>query len=119
MSILGPPFSLSAPGGGNADSLGSEETVGLRQSRCASCCARGATLLRPTHYLRAQPAPCLVLGCVLSISRMQCDPLVSATFHCGGGSERVLPVPATLLETTRSGLRRNVPLEGPEVFSCS
>lgn len=33
MSILGPPFFLSAPGGGNADSLGSEETVGLRQSR--------------------------------------------------------------------------------------
>lgn len=119
MSILGPPFFLSAPGGGNADSLGSEETVGLKQSRCASCCAPGTTPLRPTHYLRARPAPCLVQGCMLSISRMQCVPLVSATFYCGGGSKRVLPVSASLLESMRSGLRRNVPMEGPEVFSCS
>lgn len=58
-------------------------------------------------------------GCVLSISRMQHVTLVSATFHCGGGSEMVLPVPAALLESMRSCLKRNMPTEGPEVFSCS
>lgn len=57
--------------------------------------------------------------CVLSISRMQRVTLVSATFHCGGGSEMVLPVPAALLESMRSYLKRNMLTEGPEVFRCS